>query len=231
MTSPARYRIAFGKAEAMRFTGHLDLHRTWERTIRRAGLPLAYSEGFNPQPRLNIGAALPLGCLSRGDLIDVWLERDVDPGDVERALRRATPPGIAIEGVARMAAAEPVLQTLIESAVYEVASDEFPARPEMVRRIDELLASARLPRSRRGKSYDLRPLIETLAFDEGQSSLRMCLSAHEAAVGRPEEVLDALGLDPTHALAVRTELVLHDPGPKAAHSSDQGQTETASEPM
>src|SRR3972149_1948092 len=89
-----RFRIRFAKSEAMRFTSHLDLHRPGERTFRRAGLPLAYSHGFNPQPKINIGAALPLGCLSQGDLIDVWLESEVDPLQVESSLRLASPPGI-----------------------------------------------------------------------------------------------------------------------------------------
>src|SRR3972149_1537910 len=115
-TALARYRITFGKTEAMRFTGHLDLHRTWERTFRRAGLPLAYSEGFNPHPKINIGAALPLGCLSRGDLIDVWLERELEPAEVEAALRGAAPPGIEIEAVTRLETTEPVLQGRIEAS-------------------------------------------------------------------------------------------------------------------
>jgi radical SAM-linked protein len=46
----------------MRYTGHLDLYRTWERTLRRAGLPLAYSQGFKPHPRIVLACALPLGC-------------------------------------------------------------------------------------------------------------------------------------------------------------------------
>jgi radical SAM-linked protein len=204
----ARYRVSFAKTEAMRFTGHLDLHRTWERTFRRAGLPLAYSEGFNPHPRVNIGAALPLGCLSRGDLIDAWLERELEPGEVEAALRRASPPGIDIEGVDRLDLAEPVLQSRIVSSRYEVTSAEFPPAGEMDRRIAALLRSPDLPRLRRGKPYDLRPRIEELAYDPAQSVLEMRLSAREGAVGRPEEVVQALGLDPALATAVRTELTL-----------------------
>jgi len=68
---PFRYRIRFAKSAPLRFIGHLDLHRTWERTLRRAGARLAYSEGYNPRPRLNLGLALPLGCTSQGDLLDV----------------------------------------------------------------------------------------------------------------------------------------------------------------
>ena len=56
-----RYRIFFSKTEAMRFTGHLDLHRTLERTMRRANLPLAYSEGFTPRPKFNPCLSTPVG--------------------------------------------------------------------------------------------------------------------------------------------------------------------------
>lgn len=72
-----RLRLTFAKTDAMRFTGNLDLHRTWERTIRRAGLPLAYSQGFHPQPRLNLASALPLGFTSQFEMVDVWLENEM----------------------------------------------------------------------------------------------------------------------------------------------------------
>ena len=208
--APARYRITFGKTEAMRFTGHLDLHRTWERTFRRAGLPLAYSEGFNPHPKINIGAALPLGCLSRGDLIDAWLERELEPDEVAASLRGAAPPGIEIEAVTRLEATEPVLQGQIEASVYEVTLEGFPEPIEMSRRIEAMMASDHLPRVRRDKTYDLRPLVEALEFHPDRSLLRMRLSARQGAVGRPEEVLLSLGLDPARFVSTRVGLILSD---------------------
>ena len=212
MAAPAlaRYRITFGKTEAMRFTGHLDLHRTWERTFRRAGLPLAYSEGFNPHPKINIGAALPLGCLSRGDLIDAWLERELEPDEVAASLRGAAPPGIEIEAVTRLEATEPVLQGQIEASVYEVTLEGFPEPIEMSRRIEAMMASDHLPRVRRDKTYDLRPLVEALEFHPDRSLLRMRLSARQGAVGRPEEVLLSLGLDPARFVSTRVGLILSD---------------------
>ncbi len=66
-----RYRILFSKTEAMRFTGHLDLFRAWERLLRRARMPLAYSSGFHPHPKIQIGAALPLGVTGDNELADV----------------------------------------------------------------------------------------------------------------------------------------------------------------
>ncbi len=192
----------------MRFTGHLDLHHTWERTFRRAALPLAYSGGFNPQPKINIGAALPLGCLSEGDLMDVWLEEELDPLQIESSLRLAAPPGIRVDRVQAIEPTEPVLQSVVRAAVFEVASAALPLPDEIDRRIETLIESEQLPRVRRGKSYDLRPLIEELRFDRAASTLRMRLVAREGATGRPEEVLDALGLDPTDCLIRRTGLVL-----------------------
>jgi len=209
-TALARYRITFGKTEAMRFTGHLDLHRTWERTFRRAGLPLAYSEGFNPHPKINIGAALPLGCLSRGDLIDAWLERELEPDEVAASLRGAAPPGIEIEAVTRLETTEPVLQVRIEASVYEVTLEGFPEPVEMSRRIEAMMASDHLPRVRRGKTYDLRPLVEALEFHPDRSLLRMRLSARAGAAGRPEEVLLSLGLDPASFVSTRVGLILSD---------------------
>ena len=220
-TAPTRYRITFAKTESMRFTGHLDLHRTWERTFRRAGLPLAYSEGFNPHPRLNIGAALPLGCLSRGDLIDAWLERRMDPAEVEQALRRAAPPGIEVESVKPADAGEPVLQSRIRTARFEASSPSFPDAATMNRSIEELMALDHLLRERRGKSYDLRQRIERLEYDADRSRLMMWLSACEGAFGRPEEVLDALGLNVPDCVATRVELVLAEAVPSEVEGSSQ----------
>ena len=68
-----RVRITFSKQGALRFIGHLDLHRLWERAMRRANLPLTYSQGFHPQPKISLAAALPLGFSSRGEVLDARL--------------------------------------------------------------------------------------------------------------------------------------------------------------
>ncbi|HLE27799.1 MAG TPA: TIGR03936 family radical SAM-associated protein, partial [Anaerolineales bacterium] len=73
-----RLRLTFAKTAAMKFSGHLDLHKTWERTLRRARLPLAYSQGFNPQPRLQLASALPLGFTSECEVLDAWMEAPQD---------------------------------------------------------------------------------------------------------------------------------------------------------
>jgi radical SAM-linked protein len=204
----ARVRITFAKNEAMRFTGHLDVHRSWERTFRRAGLPLAYSEGFSPHPRLILAAALPLGCVSDQDLLDAWLTEDVPVADVASALAGAAPPGLSIKAVSRADPAEPALPTQVASAAYDILLEDSPSTVALAAACADLIAAESLPRQRRGKDYDLRPLVETLEVAPGGRELRMQLAAREGATGRPEEVLLALGLDPTRALIRRTRLIL-----------------------
>jgi len=204
-----RIRVSFAKTSAMRFTGHLDLFRTWERTIRRAGLPLAYSQGFNPHPRMALACALPLGFTSDAELIDIWLEEDLELEEVRAALEKAAPPGIQVQNLAEVDARLPALQTAVDSAEYEITLLE--ACPSLDERLAELVESASLPRQRRGKDYDLRPLIgsiERLEDDShtGLPRLRAVLAAREAATGRPEELLEALGVDPLAARVHRTRL-------------------------
>ncbi len=215
MADPARfrYRIGFAKLPAMRFTGHLDLHRTWERTLRRAGLPLAYSQGFSPHPRIHLASALPLGYTSECELADVWLEQDWDPQAILQAVRLAAPPGLGIESVNRILAAEPALQQQVRAAEYRVRLEA--ANPEGIEaRVGSLMQATALPRERQGKHYDLRPLIEELGIErqeDGSVWLVMRLAAREAATGRPEEVLLALGLDPAAHQSRRTRLFMADP--------------------
>lgn len=218
MTDPAlaRYRLAFGKTQAMRYTGHLDLYRALERTIRRAALPLAYSRGFSPHPKLQLASALPLGFTSRAELADIWLEQPVPEGEVLARLRQAAPPGIAFERVQPVPAPEPPLQRQVQRADF-VARLEDPLAPDLPERLDALLKATSVPRERRGKAYDLRPLMLDLRL-EPPAQLVLALSAREGATGRPEEVLEALGLDPLAADITRVQLTL-DPSPAAAHAA------------
>jgi radical SAM-linked protein len=205
-----RIRVTFSKTEAMRFTGHLDLHRAWERTFRRACLPLAYSQGFHPQPRLNLACALPLGLTSQCELLDAWLEIPQLVEDVFAALKKSAPPGILITHIEEITERLPALQTQVTSADYVVTLLE-PV-PDLVERLEKLAASPSLPRQRRGKDYDLRPLIEAILLlppnQEGQPRFQLRLAVREAATGRPEEVLAVLAIPLENTRIHRTTLIL-----------------------
>lgn len=207
-----RIRITFAKTGPLRYTGHLDLHRIWERTCRRAGLPLSYSQGFHPQPKIQLAAALPLGFSSRCELADIWLDAPTPLDDLPQRLQSAVPGGLRILQVDEVEERAPALQTLVESADYEVTLRDPIAPDELTRRLHAVTQAASLPRTRRNKPYDLRPLIEDLRQIEpdahGQPRLFMRLAAREAATGRPEEVLDALSIPFESTYIERTALII-----------------------
>lgn len=207
-----RIRIAFAKQGALRYTGHLDLHKLWERAARRAGLPLAYSQGFHPQPKINIAAALPLGFSSRCEVMDMRLQEDIPLAGLREKLQGTLPTGIHVLSVEQVEDREPALQTQVASAEYEVTLTEPLDRSELERRIESLLESDALRRERRGKTYDLRPLVEDLSLLPHHSDLPtifMRLSAREGATGRPEEVLDELGIAFEETRIERTLLIFN----------------------
>jgi radical SAM-linked protein len=208
-----RLRVTFAKTEEMRYTGHLDLHRTWERTFRRAGLPLAYSQGFHPQPRLNLASALPLGFTSECEIVDAWLEQPIPTEEVRAALEQAAPPGIKIEEIQEVEEKAPALQTQVIASEYRITL--MDSNPHLEQRIQELLTAESLPRERRGKRYDLRPLVEDLQQlpddEQRRARLFLRLSSRPGATGRPEELLSALDILSASALIHRTKLIFDQP--------------------
>ncbi|MEO8357386.1 MAG: TIGR03936 family radical SAM-associated protein [Chloroflexota bacterium] len=201
-----RIRITFAKQGALRYTGHLDLHRLWERAARRAELPLAYSQGFHPQPKMTIAAALPLGFSSRCEVIDMRLEHDVPLDGLCDKLQGTLPTGIQVFNVESVDEKSPALQTQVAAAEYEVHLTEAVGSSELKRRIDSVMESESIIRERRGKTYDLRPLMEELNLSS-EGKIFMRLAAREGATGRPEEVLDILGIAFEGTRIERTQII------------------------
>ena len=213
-----RLRITFAKGDAIKYTSHLDLARVWERSLRRAGVPLAYSGGFNPRPKLQLAAALPLGHTGEAELLDVWLEKPVSTEDFARALVPVLPDGLTVGQVRQVELNEPALQTQIVSAEYRATVERCPEPaeesdepPEQVEaRVARVLAATELSHERRGRRYDLRPLIERLwlaSAGAGRVVLGMQLAAREGATARPEAVLEALGVGEAFARYHRRALI------------------------
>lgn len=208
-----RVRITFTKQGALRYIGHLDLHRLWERAMRRADLPLAYSQGFHPQPKISLAAALPLGFSSRGEVLDVRLNEEVSVEDISSRLKDNLPPDINVREIKSVDERLPALQTQVLSAAYDVRLTEPIDGSELKRKVESVMMTESIIRERRGKSYDLRPLIEMMSVitqADGTAWLKMTLAAREGATGRPEEVLAALGIEPETARVERTRLIFKD---------------------
>jgi radical SAM-linked protein len=201
-----RIRITFVKQGALRYTGHLDLHKLWERAARRAELPLAYSQGFHPQPKMNMAAALPLGFSSRCEVMDMRLEQDIPLENLPARLNTTLPSGLQVVEVEQVDERLPALQTQVLAAEYEITLTETVDGSELERKIDSVMESGSIIRERRGKTYDLRPLVEEISLIP-DGKIFMKLAAREGATGRPEEVLDVLGIAFEGTRIERTRLI------------------------
>src|SRR5512141_3149563 len=175
-----RIRITFVKQGALRYTGHLDLHKLWERAARRAELPLAYSQGFHPQPKMNMAAALPLGFSSRCEMLDMKFEHDIPLDDLATRINKTLPAGIRVVNIEQVDERAPALQTQVASAEYEVTLTEPVDASELKRKVEAVIEATSLPRQRRGKTYDLRPLVETINLLDNHK-IFMRLAAREGA--------------------------------------------------
>jgi radical SAM-linked protein len=204
-----KYRILFSKTEAMRFTGHLDLFRAWERLLRRAQTPLAYSAGFHPHPKIQIGAALPLGVTGDNEPVDIETDVECDPDALARQIADAAPPGVGDIRVTALPENSPGLEKLVVAGDYVAVPLDGAWPDDLPQKIERLLASAALPRERRGKAYDLRPRILSLAMDG--ITLRMRLSLTPDATGRPDEVLAALEMENLPVDVRRDKVIMREP--------------------
>lgn len=204
-----RYRINYSKNEGMRYTSNLDIHKMWERTFRRASLPLAYSQGFHPQPKIQQASPLPLGFLSDSELVDFFLTQEMDLISLETKLKKSLPSGITVNSILEANPAEPALQTQTIASEYQVIFLEYFDLNEINQAIQKLKDKASTMRVRRGKSYDLRPLIldiETIL--EVPFYLKMILKSKDGATGRPEEVLDELNIPVEFTRIIRKKIIL-----------------------
>jgi hypothetical protein len=135
------------------------------------------------------------------------MEESLKVPDIYNSLREALPPGLEIVKIEDIILKYPSLQTQITSLEYKITSKrEFP---ELENQVKKLLSAQTLIRERRGKEYDLRPLIEVLSVcaNEEFTCLRLTLSSREGATGRPEEVIAELGIELQDVRIHRTALI------------------------
>ncbi len=212
--SQARMRITFAKAAPLKYISHLDLALTWERALRRAEVPLAYSQGHNPRARLQLASGLPLGYTGSAEVMDVILTASMSSEEFIACVDPTLPEGLTIASVEQVQLKGPSLQSGLRQAVYRVSVETSLAEEELNRRIADLLASDVLEQKRIRKghveTFDLRPLVHDVqlrAISDGQAVLCMQLSAGQHGNVRPDAVIAALGLENAFAQVERTRLL------------------------
>lgn len=212
-----RLRIQFGKIGPTRFIGHLDVARTWERALNRAKVPMAYTQGFNRRPRMQFANALPLGLTSDCEYVDLWLTESAEVEQIKQKLIEKMAPGILIHSVEEVPLRQPSLPVLTREATFRAEIVHAPVTvAELKEWVEEFLSADEVTRTKKGrknmgKEYNLRPLVYELGVVEGGifPTLIMRLKAQdEGQMGRPDEILDALGIDPLDARIHRLRLSL-----------------------
>jgi len=195
-----RLRIRFKREEEIKFISHLDLTRVWQRAFRRAGVEMVYSDGFTPHPRLSLAAPLALGVTSSCELMDVYTVKAISGPSLDCMVSAQLPAGLKIDQVCSVPLELPTLQSQLRFAEYMV--QVVAAEADVIKQsIDSLMSKDSLPWGHRRdvgvKSYDLRPLINSLGWEASQDMtvmLRMKLRCDSNGAGRPEQVVLALGL-------------------------------------
>ena len=195
-----RVRIVFGKRGRLRFLGQLDLGRALERALRRSGLPVRFSEGFNPRVRMSFPCASPTGMASSCEIVEVQVLAPAGPEEVLAALSRGLPPDLPLLRAEEVPEGE---RLTLREATYAVRTREGgPPLPA-----EEALAGLRsresIPVERRGRRMDLGPILRDLRRAEEAMVVRLGF-LDGGATARPEDVVSALGGDPAGFAYERT---------------------------
>ena len=166
-----KIRLKFRKVGEMRFLSHLELVHLFYRASKRADLPLCFSEGFHPLPRIVFATALPVGMESLTEIVDMECHGRITPGEVMERLNQILPQGIEMVEAVEVPIASPP-SSLLHQSVYWIPLDHLLAKEEAIERIKRALEKEELlvHQERKGKkrSVDVRPLIQRMEVKESE---------------------------------------------------------------
>jgi radical SAM-linked protein len=204
-----RVTIVFRKVAGARYLSHLDLLATLEFSIRRARLPVALSEGFNPRPRMALAAPLPLGHIGEREILELTLMHSLDPNDIQTRLASSIPAGIEILFVDETEPGTRSAASRVQSVVYRI--DLATTVDDLLERVAHLMTqvSIEVEEVRDGaiRKRDLRPFLIALEVPGGRA-LRATLRLAGDGTVRPEQILELLSVPADGAQFTRESIQL-----------------------
>ena len=205
-----RIRLIYEKYDTLRYSSTLDLQKIWERSLRRAKINITYTQGFHPHPKMQIALPLPLGFISQVEVIDIWIDDDLNSNQIKKQLYNKLPYGLKIKSILEIESTSNSFVNQIKSVSYKVKINSKNLNfEEFQNRINQFIEKKTIHRTRMKKSYDLRPLVNSLLLVSDKNSsiyLLMNLSAKAGKTGRPDEIVDELGLDIVDCVIIRTSI-------------------------
>lgn len=211
-----RLRVVYCKGESIKFISHQDEFRMWERTLRRADLPLFYKQGFHPHPGMQFAAPLGVGFTGVLEYMDIFLSPPLPVVEIRERIQRRLAPGVTIVSLDEIPLRADALANTLIGADYTVilyATEQELARAEIEERILGFQTQTEVWRERERKgeryTYNLRPLIFELRYAGADADLEeqyifVRVQQRHGATGRPDEVVAALSLD-DHARTLRRD--------------------------
>jgi radical SAM family uncharacterized protein/radical SAM-linked protein len=196
-----KVRLEFSKKGETRFISHLELAHLFHRASKRAGLPLCYSEGFHPLPRIVFARALPVGVESLKEVVHIELEERLSAQEVKKRLNAVLPAGLEVTGAEKALSLSPSA-AFPSRSVYRISLDHLLSREEVVARIRRALDEKELyiDQERKGKKrrVDVRPLIERMGLREGEGGgddvgrwgIELALRSEEGRTAKPLEIVE-----------------------------------------
>lgn len=190
-----KLRVRFAKRGRLRFTSHRDFQRAFERAVRRAGLPVAFSHGFSPHPKISYAGAAPTGAASEAEYLEISLTQERDPELVRTSLDDALPPGLDVLEV--VVAGPGSLADQLAASVWEIRLPGVDPGPAAAA-VEAFLARDEVPVERMTKrgprTFDCRSAVLGLAVTAGEGYDQPCailqmVVRHGTPTVRPDDVL------------------------------------------
>jgi radical SAM-linked protein len=193
-----RLRLRYAKRGRLRFTSHRDFSRAFERALARAGVPMAYSSGFHPHPRISYAGASPTGAASEAEYLEIGLARETDPEEVRRMIDESLPPGLDVLDV--VTARGGSLPDRMEASDWRITLPDVPVE-EAAAAVAAFLAAEEVTVERMTKrglrSFDCRGAVVRLEVVDDASGQVACaildmVLRHATPSVRPDDVLAGL---------------------------------------
>ena len=185
-----RLRVRYAKRGRARFASHRDFGRAFERALRRAGVPMAYSSGFSPHPRISYANASPTGAASEAEYLEIGLAAVCDPDQVRAALDAALPPGLDVVEV--VVSPPGALADALTGSRWQVDLTGVPL-PDLEQAVAGFLAESAVPVERMTKNglreFDARGAVVALLAEPDRLTMTL---AHQVPLVRPDDVLAGL---------------------------------------
>ena len=189
-----RMLAVFEKGERIRHIGHLDIQRSVQRGLRRSGLPVAYSQGFNPHILITFASALSTGACGKREIMDVTMAEETEPQEFVARMNRAMPPEMQVKEARAIDSKHPSLMGMVRAAEYDLMIRDEAVGERLIAAIPVMMDKESIPAMRKTKTklteVDIKPLI--LAIRGEENHIRATLVLNERESCKPQMLLEAL---------------------------------------